>query len=343
MNLQNYFSMILASMHKSMDAGEMINVWEWWSGVGFYGVIRAHENTGDIRYLELLKKWVEKNIGNRTHGSVNRVISCCGPDYLDSLAGTNVYDNVCKEYEDWALRTAVIAENGGYGHVWGPGRNGIESGKPEYANQLWADSTMMACVFLFRYGLRKNMKLYHKGVEQLKIHLEALYDEEIGLCYHAYDCSCCKTMGQFWGRGNGWVVVALAEMLRLSKGIDIDKTYFEKKFIRIMESAYVRKANNGMLHTVIDHEESYLEESGTLLFGYGMLIGVELGLLDDKFVEWARDIAETIEIDEFGRVKNVSDGTGPHSLEHYLTRPYAFKDYGSGLALMFGTEFLKIM
>lgn len=48
---------------------------------------------------------------------------------------------------------------------------------------------------------------------------------------HAYDCSTQKTMGRFWGRGNGWIITTLAEMLRLSKK---------------------------------DHEESYLEESGTL-------------------------------------------------------------------------------
>ena len=321
MDLQDSLLKIVGYMHRRMDAGTEINCWEWWSGVGFYGVIRAHENTGDAIYLELLKKWVNKNTANRLHGSVNRVISCCGLDYLDGLEGTNVYDHICKEYEDWALRTAVVAENGGYGHVWGPNRSGVEMGKPEYAHQLWADSTMMACLFLLRYGLRKNMEMYYKGVEQLKIHLEALYDEEAGLCYHACDCLHDERLGQFWGRGNGWVVATIAELLRLSKDVDIDKEYFGKFFKKIMESAYARRADNGMLHTVIDNEESYLEESGTLLFGYGAIVGVELGILDKKFLKWAEEIAGSLELDECGGVKYVSDGTGPHSLEHYLTRP----------------------
>lgn len=331
------------AMKKTDYDVDNMNIWEWWSGVCLYGVIIAHEKTGDAKYMHLLKKWTDKNINDRQNGSVNRVIPCCVPDYLDFLGNTNKYDGVIEEYVNWCLNDSVRTSNGGFAHVWGPSSvTGLECGPAEAAHQLWADSLMMACLFMMRRGKRACPPLFDEAVRQIKIHIDVLYNPIDRLCYHAYDCKTEKNLGRYWARGNGWIVAVLAEYLRIADKSDADYEYLKNVFCKIMERALALKNTDGMLRTVIDCDNAYTEESGTLLFGYAALIGCKLKILGTEFYEWVRDIRAGIEMNENGTVKYISGGTGPDSLEKYLSVPFGDAVYGAGIVIMFVTEYMNL-
>lgn len=313
---------------------EEFECWEWNSGVGVCGAVFAYEKTGDEEILDYIRAWVERyGFEDRFYGSVNTVIPCAATQLLYKLTGEERYKEVCDVYADWGLNRAVRASNGGIAHVWSVG------GDPDYVNQLWADSVFMAAVFFASYGKQiGDEKLVELGFDQIRIHLESLFDEKSGLFFHAYHSNTHEQLGQHWGRGNGWVVASLARVMELF-GADAANGLFKKYFVRAMESAYSLKAENGLLHTVITCKDSYTEATGSMLFGYAASVACEIGILDDKYKTWCDDILSALEFDEDGTVKYCSTGTGPESLETYLNTPFKKSCYANGIAMMFLSRF----
>ncbi len=309
-----------------------VNIWEWWSGVCLYGIIRADESKPDRKYKEFLADWLENNTCDKRSGSVNRVIPVCAALYMYELTEEEKYKALCDEYADWCLHKALRAENGGYAHVWGPNSAGVELGSPDYQHQIWADTLMMAVVFLIRYGADfKKEELVKEALSQIKIHIEDTWDDAVSLCYHAYDCRTKEKLGLFWGRGNGWIAVTLAELLRVVPDAD---DYYKNKFKRMMESAYAKRAGDGMLHTLLNVETSYCEATASMLFGYAACIGAQCGVLDSRFKDWAEQIADNLSFNEEGAVLYASGGTGPDKQEVYENIKFEESAYSNGLVLL---------
>lgn len=320
-----------ADAHGATRMMSSMKVWEWNSGVCLYGIIRAHESLGDKKYLDYLQQWLDKMIPKRKTGSVNRVIPACAAQYVYSKTGDKKYLDICEEYADWCLHKAIRTENGGYGHVWGPGDDGVELGAPEYAHQLWLDSLYMSCIFLFRYGtMTGDEAIINEGLNQVRIHIDSTWDDSVRLCRHAYDCTSQKHLGHFWGRGNGWVAVALVELLRLYPKAD---EYFYNKYKSLMKMAYDSKSENGMLHTLINVPDSYCESTGSMLFGYAAAEGARMGLLGDEYAAWAAEIADNLEYTPNGAVMYASDGTGPDAEDVYKNVAFRETTYSNGLVL----------
>ena len=311
--------------------------------MGLYGLVAASENLACPEYDDFLTEWFDKNSVSKQTGSVNRVIPCCVPEYLYKKTGKKVYKDFCDEYADWCLSKAIFAENGGFAHVWGPDAKGKEMGSPEYRHQVWADSVMMACVFMIRYGVDTDNDLLIKAaLRQISIHIEALFDENSGLFYHAYDCLKNERLGCFWGRGNGWIAASLAIVLRYVDCGRYDLSHLEDVFVKFMKRVYEFRAENGFLHTLINRMDSYTESTASMLFGYAAAVGYELGLLDGKFRDWAVQIADGLEFEENGAVKYASGGTNPEpSPEVYMNIPYMESAYSFGLVLMLLSELSK--
>ena len=60
------------------EPGRDMNYWEWNSGVGLFGVMKAYEKTNEDEYFQFMKDWFDRNGGDdRYRGSVNCVIPCC--------------------------------------------------------------------------------------------------------------------------------------------------------------------------------------------------------------------------------------------------------------------------
>ena len=94
---------------------------------------------------------------------------------------------------------------------------------------------------------------------------------------------------------------------------------------------------------MIDHEDSYLEVSGSSGFAYGILKGVRAGLLENSCKEAALRAAEAVcsHIGEDGLVGQVSYGTiVSEDLDYYKKVPLRPTGYGQNLALIMLVELL---
>jgi len=204
------------------------------------------------------------------------------------------------------------------------------------------DSIYMTCIFLVKYGLYyKNEEAIKLALEQSKIHTQCLFCEEEDLIFHAYHCIDNENLGQHWGRGNGWFVVTLAELILHLQGTEYDIDYLKEIFVRVMNRVLSMREADGMIHTLIDVKESYKETTGSLLCCYAALIGYKCGILGKEFVEWADDLITTVieMLDENDmNLLYCSGGTGPESKETYMATKFSDTLYANGLVIQLFAE-----
>jgi len=320
------------------DMGDNVHFWEWTPGVGMFGIIKAYEATGEQRYSSFIENWAIENAEKIKFGSVNWVIpaNVLQSSYL--LTGEDNYLEACRKMAHWCLHEALRTSNGGYAHVWGEGAGGLE----DYRNQLWIDTLFMAGIFMLRFGkFDNNANLIEEALNQFNIHIESQFDRSCNLFYHGYHCLDQTTLGEHWGRGNGWAVVSLIELLDLLQDTSYDTSTYAEVFKAQMQSVYKLRMDNGMLRTLLKLESSYLETSASALFAYAAVKGYRLGLLDESYLSWGEQITDHIlsnHLGEDGTVLHASGGTDCQELEGYLKVPYQSRQYNAGIVLMLLTE-----
>ena len=128
----------------------------------------------------------------------------------------------------------------------------------------------------------------------------------------------------FWGRGNGWAVAALTEILLVLPESHEHHKELLKAYRDMMKTLAQHQGEDGMWHQLIDDPESYPESSSTGMFLYGLISGVDQGWLPEE--EYKSVIVSGWEalasyVNEKGEAMNVCIGTNAkNSKKHYLNR-----------------------
>lgn len=317
--------------HQTSDAWNLNPYrWDWSCGVGLNGVCEGYAALGRTGWLEYLANWFERVAECTRVGSVNNVAPANVPLFLEQFGDMKRCATVSDRYAHWCRHEALRTSNGGWAHVW-------EGGDPDYRNQLWVDTIFMAAVFLARHGLfRKNDAAIAEALAQVELHLDCLFDPAAGLFRHAYHCGRKVRLGEHWGRGNGWMVASLVELLDVlrANGRPLDR--LRASFATTMETAYRCRDAGGLLRTLPLVPEAYLETTGSALFGYAALRGHALGILPERFRDWGLEIATTVgeSVDEQGQIPRCSHGTNPGPQSVYLNLPFSQSLYADGIVLM---------
>lgn len=209
---------------------------------------------------------------------------------------------------------------------------------------VWPDDLYMGGVFLARWGQFTGGQKYVDDAASQIIHQAALEEDTDGLWFHGYFINEKKHAPFKWGRGNGWVTVALVETLSVMK----DNDPLRPKLIEILrqqiEGLKKVQAPDGMWRQVLDHPELWEETSCTAMFTYGIARAVNRGWIDASNMEVARrafaGIAKNVTAD--GVVKGTCQGTNiGKSLDYYIKRERPDDDlHGRGVVQLAGAEIL---
>ena len=90
----------------------------------------------------------------------------------------------------------------------------LEDGTYYRLDTMWADDLYMSCPFLVRLGrLTGDVSWYEKAKAQIQGFRRRLYMEEEGVFSHIYFPGKGRANHVPWGRGNGWVMWTLSELL----------------------------------------------------------------------------------------------------------------------------------
>src|SRR5882757_1041663 len=191
--------------------------------------------------------------------------------------------------------------------------------------RYWIDDMYMLTILqLEAYRATGDKKYLDRDAVEMVAYLDKLQQPN-GLFYHAPD------VPFYWGRGDGWVAVGMAEMLR-----DLPQDHPQRKRIlesyRLMMSALLKyQGKDGMWRQLIDHDEAWPESSSSAMFTFALITGMKDGWLDAAtYGPAARKagIAVAGYIDQNENITSVCQGTGKqNSYDYYLARKRITGDY----------------
>lgn len=177
---------------------------------------------------------------------------------------------------------------------------------------IWADDLFMSVPFLIRMKKATGEEWYLKdAVHQVINFRKYLLDSTTGLYKHGWFSQTNCQSDVYWGRANGWVAWATAELLDV-----LDKTHPEYKKIRQafrehMSALSKYQATDGFWHQVLIRPDSYKETSCTAMFALAIARGIRRGWLDPSFKPIALKAWSAVasQIDAQGVVHGICRGT----------------------------------
>ena len=336
-------TVFLENMRNNNLAGDDVNkyrYWEWTQGVGLYGFWRLFEYTNDKKYLNILIKYYDERFAE---GLQNNNINTVGPmltlAYLYEYTKEEKILPYCMEWAVWINKDLPKTKEGGFQHITSDTLN---------TGELWDDTLFMTVLFLAKMGMILDNNIYKdEAVYQFLIHAKYLVDRKTGLWFHGWTFEGNHNFAEgLWGRGNCWITIAIPEIIEILSLENSVERYFVELLERQVEGLEKFQCSNGMWHTLLDDNTSYVETSATCGFAYGILKAIRLNKLDNRFADCALKALEPVlkNIDDKGIVHQVSYGTpmGRVNKNFYKEIPIEPMPYGQALAMLFLIELLKV-
>ena len=194
-----------------------------------------------------------------------------------------------------------------------------------WQTRLWIDDMyMITSVQAEAYKATGDSKYIDRAAKEMVLYLEEIQRPN-GLFYHAPD------VPYYWGRGDGWMAVGMADLLGYLPADHKDRPRIMKGYLTMMESLKKYQAPGGMWNQLIDEPDCWVETSGSAMFTYAFIVGVKQGWLDAKeYAPAARKawLAMIPYIDERNNVTEVCVGTGKkNDKQYYYDRPRLAGDF----------------
>lgn len=266
----------------------------WDEAVYFSGNMEAYRLTGKSRYLEYADRWArhnhwqgatEKNPGKwqyKTYGEGQDFVlfgdwQACFQTYLDLYANAPSPHKIARVMEVMDYECASLATD----YWW------------------WSDALYMAMPVMTKlYKVTGDKRYLDKLYDNFLFADSLMFDAESGLyfrdaryIYPSHRTSRGKK--DFWSRGNGWVLAGLAKVLSDMPVSYPHRAFFEQRFRQLAEGvARCQHTKGYWTRSLLDSKQAEgPETSGTAFFAYGLLWGMNQGLLDQSVYQSVTDRA----------------------------------------------------
>jgi len=212
---------------------------------------------------------------------------------------------------------------------------------------LWADDLYMSVALLARLGqLTGEGRWVDDAARQVINFHRHLFDDSVGLMRHDWYSDTGRPGVAFWGRANGWALLAQVDLLeRLPRAYPARDTLLAL-LRRHIDGVARYQSPSGLWHQLLDRDDSYLETSASAMFTYAIARAVEEHWVPPAYAAIARrgwaGLLTRVRAD--GQVEGVCTGTGvSDDLRDYYARPTPLNDvHGIGTVLLAGTEMLRV-
>lgn len=210
---------------------------------------------------------------------------------------------------------------------------------------LWADDLYMSVSFLSRMGALTGKRIYFDEAARQVINFHKhLFEGSKGLMYHNWYSDVNRHGTAFWGRANGWTMVAQVDLLdRLPNDHPLRGT-----LISLLQTQIIGilrwQGPDGLWHQLLDKSDSYPETSCSAMFTYTIARAVHKGYIETRYLSAAQRGWEGIlsKIRPDGQIEGICEGTGVgDDLVFYYRRQTPLNDpHGIGAVLLAGSEIL---
>ncbi len=220
-----------------------------------------------------------------------------------------------------------------------------------HENTLWVDDLYMSVPFLIRWAAHTGDDRHlADAIAQIDGFFNLLYMEDQQLMSHVYDFERDIATGIPWGRGNGWALFSLSELLSVMDEHHRDRQRMVERFCQLSEGFLRLQDADGMFHQVLDMPSSYQESSCTAMFAAACSRGIRGGWFEENGV-YEEAVARAIDgllthaIDREGRVLGVCRGSEFSCSRHYYAEQLLARiddTHGIGIILLALREYLLL-
>ncbi len=216
---------------------------------------------------------------------------------------------------------------------------------------MWADDLYMSVPFLVRYyQFTGDRKYIDDAANQFFGFKKRLFMPEENIMSHVYDFKYDTKTNVPWGRGNGWVVFSMTELLEVLPEDHPKKNDLIEFLNTLCEGYLALQDDEGMWHQVLNDHDSYPETSCTSMFIYAFSRGVRFGWLKnpEKYVKsiykaW-KAISKT-SVDSKGNVYGVCRGSEFSFIPDYYKYELGWNlndTHGTGIVMLAGIEVIRL-
>lgn len=220
--------------------------------------------------------------------------------------------------------------------------------RPQYES-VWADDMYMSVPFLTNMGvLSGDNKYFDDAIRQVLQMADRLYIPEKELFDHGWNVTSGDYDPRFyWGRANGWVLMAMAEVLE-----NVPENYPGRdKVLHLYRSMIRSLANlqdgNGFWHNLLDKNDTYTETSCTAMFTFAIAKGINEGWISHVYGPVAITGWNALQtrVLENGTVDGTCEGTTfAHDNTYYYHRGKSiYATHGYGPVLYAGAEMIRLL
>lgn len=327
--------------------------WNYEQGLMCEAFYQMWKHTGDQKYFDYLKANIDYYVdsaGNiKTYNLYDFNIDNITPGKILLRLYSDLHEDKYKKAADTLRKQLTLQPRTNEGGFWH---------KKIYPYQMWLDGLYMAEPFYALYAkLFGEHESFDDVANQFKYIEKHLKDEKTGLFYHGWDESktqewADKLTGRspnFWGRSNGWFMMALVDVLEIFPKDHPQWNSLLKIFVNLSSCLLnFRDEQTKLWYQVLDKsglEGNYLEASASLMFIYSYAKGANKGYLDKNYFKIAEESFQSVftylvSIDSQGIIylNNVCSVAGlggkPYrdgSFQYYISEPKRtndFKGYG---------------
>lgn len=315
---------------------------DWTNATLYIGMAKWAELADRVDKDETYYKWLV-DIGNRYSWKANKRMY-----HADDLAVCQMFIDVYNKYKDKSMLKPTVERID-----WILNNPSKGSLIIDYANQTtldrwsWCDALFMAPPIFTRLYKETGDKKYLQFMdEEFKASTIFLYDLEERMFFrdsrYFYQRE-ANGKKVFWGRGNGWVLGGLTEMLKDLPKKNSYRKFYEKLFVEMCGRMVEIQQPSGFWHASLLDPVTYAapETSCTNFIIYALAYGINEGLLDEAtylpaLLKAWKAVLGTIDSEgKLGYVQPI--GADPKKVTKDMTEVY-----GVGALLLAGTEFYKM-
>ena len=220
--------------------------------------------------------------------------------------------------------------------------------RPQYES-VWADDMYMSVPFLINMGLLTgDNKYFDDAVRQITQMADKLYIPQMELFDHGWNVTSGDYDPRFyWGRANGWVMMAMAEALDVLPDDYPGRDRILHLYRSMVRSLAHLQHGSGFWHNLLDKNDTYLETSCTAMFTYAIAKGINEGWINHIYgpvaiTGWNATKSRVL---LSGAVDGTCEGTTfAHDNVYYYHRGRSIDaTHGYGPVLYAGAEMIRLL
>ncbi|MUT65779.1 glycoside hydrolase family 105 protein [Paenibacillus sp. NEAU-GSW1] len=357
--LRPFYENAMLSNNWTTGAATNFGRWDYPLGVTMYGLLRmarelnrkdlanyafSHIRTCTDMYDYALWDRREYGFPSVNHQLVlMRMLDNCGSFGSAMLEaqlqeGDGMFRRIADSITDFMLKGLERREDGAFFRL---------SEGEYFDNTMWADDLYMSAPFLTRYAVvTGNRETMDEAARQFLLFRQYLFIEEEQIMSHVYDFKYGQATKVPWGRGNGWVLFSLSELLERLPEDHPDRAALLDFFKAMCAGVADLQSGSGLWRQVLNEPDAYEEASCTAMFAYAFARGIRFGWLssDRDYAAAARKAWRGLTekaIDRSGNVYGVCSGSRySFSPDYYMydLRTVVNDNHGIGIMMLAGVE-----